>query len=331
MNTDTLVSSVNRVDLAVRVRDVTKTFDDVHALGGVSFSVPSGTVLGILGPNGAGKTTLIDILCTLLPPDGGTAEVAGHDVVTDGAAVRSAISMTGQYAALDETLCGRDNLIFFGRMQGLRRKSAVRRAEQLLERFDLTHAGNRPVYAYSGGMRRRLDIACGLVVAPSIVFLDEPTTGLDPRSRQAVWNLVESLKADGITTLLTTQYLEEADRLSDNIIVLDRGRIVAEGSAEELKQRVGGTYCAATLADPAQATALCSRLREGMGPDHRVAVGLDSVVTLQALDGVDTMAAVIAIAQDAGIALTDVGLRSPSLDDVFMTLTGDPATTNSAP
>ncbi|MFW0783322.1 ATP-binding cassette domain-containing protein [Gordonia sp. CPCC 206044] len=308
---------------AVRVDDVTKSFGEVAALRGVSFEVPRGSVLGILGPNGAGKTTLVDILCTLLPPDSGTATVAGHDVVSDAASVRATISMTGQYAALDETLGGRENLIFFGRMQGLRRPAARERAEHLLDLFDLTHAGKRPVYAYSGGMRRRLDIACGLVVQPSVVFLDEPTTGLDPRSRQAVWGLVESLKADGITTLLTTQYLEEADRLSDNIIVLDKGRVVAEGTADELKQKVGGRYCEAVPAETAQAAHLCTVLRDGLGPQRRVSVGEHATVTLTAPDGVDTMAQVIDLARSAGIGLADVGLRTPSLDDVFLTLTGD--------
>ncbi|MFM9379140.1 ATP-binding cassette domain-containing protein [Gordonia sp. VNK21] len=317
---------------AVHVTDLTKAFDEVHALRGISFTVPAGTVLGILGPNGAGKTTLVDILCTLLPPDSGSAAVAGHDVCEAGNAVRAAISMTGQYAALDETLSGRDNLIFFGRMQGLRRRAAIARADELLARFDLTYAAKRPVYAYSGGMRRRLDIACGLVVRPEVVFLDEPTTGLDPRSRQEVWELVEMLKADDITTLLTTQYLEEADRLSDNIIVLDRGRIVAEGTAAELKARVGGTHCAVIPADPAQTGPLAELLRLRLPGDHRVTGTDGDGVALSAPDGVDTMAEVIALARSAGIALHDIGLRSPSLDDVFFALTGEaPATADAQP
>ncbi|MFT3659820.1 MAG: ATP-binding cassette domain-containing protein [Gordonia sp. (in: high G+C Gram-positive bacteria)] len=307
---------------AVRVTDVTKSFDDVAALTGVSFEVPAGSVLGILGPNGAGKTTLVDILCTLLPPDSGTATVAGHDVVHDGAGVRAAISMTGQYAALDETLSGRDNLIFFGRMQGLRRRAAIARADELLERFELSHTGKRPVYAYSGGMRRRLDIACGLVVEPAVVFLDEPTTGLDPRSRQEVWNLVELLKADGITTLLTTQYLDEADLLSDNIIVLDRGRVVAEGTAAELKERVGGVHCAVTPTEPADVDRLAEVLRAAPGDLRIMSIGADAL-TLTAPDGVDTLAEVIALARGADIALHDIGLATPTLDDVFFALTGD--------
>ncbi|MDL9936851.1 ATP-binding cassette domain-containing protein [Gordonia sp. ABSL1-1] len=308
---------------AVQVVDLHKSFDDVHALRGIGFEVGRGTVLGILGPNGAGKTTLVDVLCTLTQPDSGSAVVAGHDIVDNPAGVRESISMTGQYAALDETLGGRDNLIFFGRMLGLRRRAAQARADELLELFELTYAAKRPVYAYSGGMRRRLDIACGLLVEPSVVFLDEPTTGLDPRSRQAVWSLVEALKAEGITTLLTTQYLEEADRLSDNIIVLDRGQVVAEGSADALKQKVGGTYCAAVLVDDGRTGELCTLLARELGPEHRVGVAGPTTVTMTAPDGVDTMAEVIGIARAAGIGLADLGLRNPSLDDVFLTLTGD--------
>ncbi|MBD0862903.1 ATP-binding cassette domain-containing protein [Gordonia sp. zg691] len=309
---------------AVRVDAITKSFGDVHAVRDISFEVPAGTVLGILGPNGAGKTTLVDILCTLLAPDSGTASVAGRDVVRDAAGVREAISMTGQYAALDETLGGRDNLIFFGRMQGLRRRAARERADHLLEQFDLAEYAKRPVFAYSGGMRRRLDIACGLVVRPEVVFLDEPTTGLDPRSRQAVWGLVESLKADGITTLLTTQYLEEADRLSDSIVVLDKGQVVAEGTAAELKNKVGGTYCEVILDDPLRADALGALLTERLGTEHRPTVGAGATITLTSTDGIATMGEVIAIARDAGIGLADIGLRTPSLDDVFLTLTGSP-------
>ncbi|QMU21816.1 ATP-binding cassette domain-containing protein [Gordonia rubripertincta] len=317
---------------AVRVDAVTKSFGDVHAVRGISFEVPRGSVLGILGPNGAGKTTLVDILCTLITPDSGSATVAGQDVVRNPGGVREAISMTGQYAALDETLGGRDNLIFFGRMQGLRRGAARERADHLLEQFDLAEFGKRPVFSYSGGMRRRLDIACGLVIRPEVVFLDEPTTGLDPRSRQAVWALVEALKADGITTLLTTQYLEEADRLSDNIIVLDKGRVVAEGTAEQLKQKVGGAYCEVVLDDPSRSDEMCGLLRTRLGVDPRQTVGDDTTITLPTTDGVETMGAVIAIAKDAGIRLTDVGLRNPSLDDVFLTLTGSPSgTTEDAP
>ena len=203
----------------------------------------SGEVLGLLGPNGAGKTTMVDILSTLTRPDRGRAQVAGHDVMSDPAGVRRSIMLTGQHVALDDMLTGRENLLMFGRLQGLKKKAARARAEELLDQFDLVDAAARLVSTYSGGMRRRIDIACGLVVRPQVVFLDEPTTGLDPRSRQSIWDLVGDFKQAGIATLLTTQYLEEADVLSDRIIVIDHGTIIAEGTADELKERTGGTYC----------------------------------------------------------------------------------------
>ena len=316
-----------RPEIAVRAVGLSKRFGEVEALRSVSFHVPKGSILGILGPNGAGKSTLVSTLGTLITPDAGTACIAGHDLRTDPAGVRASISMTGQYAALDETLSGRDNLIFFGRMQGLRRPKARDRADYLLERFGLVAAGKRPVQTYSGGMRRRLDIACGLVVRPEVVFLDEPTTGLDPRSRQAVWSLVAALRADGITTLLTTQYLDEADQLADNIILIDRGEVVAEGTAATLKDRVGATYCEVALADAADAETLRDVLAGLLGPGYRCTVTGSGTVTLAAPERVDTMGQVITAARDAGIALRDVGLRSPSLDDVFLTLTGDTSAT----
>uniref|UniRef100_UPI0024539EF1 ATP-binding cassette domain-containing protein n=1 Tax=Nocardia farcinica TaxID=37329 RepID=UPI0024539EF1 len=238
------------VEPAVVVQDVHKSFGEVHALRGISFTAAKASVLGILGPNGAGKTTTVKVLSTLLRPDSGTAIVAGHDVRTDPAGVRRSIMMTGQYAALDENLSGRENLELFGRLMGLGKSAARKRADTLLEEFDLVGAGKRPVRTFSGGMRRRVDIACGLVVRPEVVFLDEPTTGLDPRSRQGVWDLVTVLKDQGITVLLTTQYLEEADVLSDNIIVIDKGTVIAEGTADELKERTGGSYCEVVPLDP---------------------------------------------------------------------------------
>ena len=237
-------------DVAVLVEDVHKSFDDVHALRGISFSAPRGSVLGILGPNGAGKTTMVKVLSTLIRPDSGRAVVAGHDVAESAAEVRRSIMMTGQYAALDDTLSGRENIELFGRLMGLDKKAARTRAHALLEEFDLVDTGKRPVRGYSGGMRRRIDIACGLVVRPKVVFLDEPTTGLDPRSRQGVWSLVEALKAQGITVLLTTQYLEEADVLSDNIIVIDKGTVIAEGTSDQLKAMTGGNFCEVVPVDP---------------------------------------------------------------------------------
>ena len=230
-------------DNAVVVDGIRKSFGSVQALRGISFTVGHGDVLGLLGPNGAGKTTMVDILSTLTRPDEGRAAVAGHDVVSDPAGVRRSIMLTGQQVALDDMLTGRENLVMFGRLQGLKKAAARSRAKELLDQFDLVHAADRRVSTYSGGMRRRIDIACGLVVRPEVVFLDEPTTGLDPRSRQSIWELVSDFKDAGITTLLTTQYLEEADALSDRIIVIDHGTIIAEGTADELKERTGATYC----------------------------------------------------------------------------------------
>ncbi len=230
-NADSGVLMPFSTDAAVLVEDVHKSFKNVHALRGINFTAPPrGTVLGILGPNGAGKTTTVKVLSTLIrPPTSGRAMVAGYDVVRNAPEVRRSIMMTGQFAALDDSLTGRENIELFGRLMGLDRMSAKVRAADLLSQFDLVEAGSRVVRNYSGGMRRRIDIACGLVVRPEVVFLDEPTTGLDPRSRQSVWSLVQSLKEQGITVLLTTQYLEEADLLSDNIIVIDKGAVIAEG------------------------------------------------------------------------------------------------------
>ena len=225
------------------VRGIRKTFGKVVALDDVSFEVGRGEVIGLLGPNGAGKTTMVDILSTLTRPDRGSATVAGYDVVSEPAGVRRSIMVTGQQVAVDDMLTGEQNLVMFGRLYGLSKSAARKRAQELLEQFDLVHAGKRRVSTYSGGMRRRIDIACGLVVQPQVAFLDEPTTGLDPRSRQAIWDLVAGFKKLGIATLLTTQYLEEADALSDRIILIDHGKIIAEGTANELKHRAGGTFC----------------------------------------------------------------------------------------
>ncbi|MFZ2526666.1 MAG: ATP-binding cassette domain-containing protein, partial [Rhodococcus sp. (in: high G+C Gram-positive bacteria)] len=228
---------------ALHVEDVTKCFGEVEALRGVSFTAAPGEVLAVLGPNGAGKTTVVNILATLLRPDSGWALVDGHDVVADAAGVRRSIMLTGQYAALDDALTGFENLVLFARLLGMRRRTARVRAAELIAEFDLDDAAGRPVGRYSGGMRRRIDIACGLVVPPRVVFLDEPTTGLDPRSRQQVWDLIAGFKSRGITTVLTTQYLEEADLLADRIVVVDRGVVVADDTAARLKDRVGGSVC----------------------------------------------------------------------------------------
>ena len=232
---------------AIEVQGLTKSYRAVRVLDGIDLRVPAGTVFALLGPNGAGKTTTVRILATLVEPDGGSARVAGHDVVADRHAVRRRISLTGQYAAIDELQTGRENLEMMGRLRRLPRRAARSRAGELLERFDLIDAGDRRVAGYSGGMRRRLDLAAGLVASPEVIFLDEPTTGLDPRARQSMWDVVTGLADAGVTVFLTTQYLDEAERLADTIAVLDRGRIVAEGTARELKQRVGGARLELTM------------------------------------------------------------------------------------
>lgn len=313
-----------RADKAVTVAGIQKSFGSVAALRDVSFDVERGEVLGLLGPNGAGKTTTVNILSTLIKPDSGKAMIAGHDVVDDPAGVRRSLMLTGQHVSLDDLLTGRENLLMFGRLQGLRKKVAKQRAQELLEQFDLVAAGDRPVGNYSGGMKRRIDIACGLVVRPEVVFLDEPTTGLDPRSRQAIWELVTDFKEAGIATLLTTQYLEEADLLSDRIIVIDKGTVIAEGTADQLKERTGGTYCEIVprqLRDiPEVVRALGTLLPEA----NRAALTETSDrISLPAPDGPKTLMQALQLLSDAGIELTDIALRRPSLDEVFLALTGD--------
>ncbi|MEE2032184.1 ATP-binding cassette domain-containing protein [Rhodococcus chondri] len=321
-------------DQSVLVEDVHKSYGDVHALKGISFSAPAGSVLGILGPNGAGKTTMVKVLSTLVRPTRGRAVVAGHDVVAEPAAVRRSIMMTGQFAALDETLTGRENLILFGRLMGLDRASARHRADELLREFDLVDAGRRPVKGYSGGMRRRVDIACGLVVRPEVVFLDEPTTGLDPRSRQGVWALVSALKNQGITVLLTTQYLEEADVLSDNIIVIDKGTVIAEGTANELKASTGGSYCEIVPVEPQAVPRLVEALGDMVPSDIRAELaspGDHDRVSIPAGDGAATLTEVLRRVEPLQIELADIGLRRPSLDDVFLSLTGHTASAAVSP
>ncbi|TVS83564.1 ATP-binding cassette domain-containing protein [Mycobacterium helveticum] len=311
---------------AVVVNGIRKTFGSVVALTDISFKVGRGEVLGLLGPNGAGKTTTVDILSTLTRPDGGHAEVAGHDVVSDPAAVRRSIMLTGQHVALDEMLTGRENLLMFGRLQGLKKSRARSRATELLAQFDLVDAADRRVSTYSGGMRRRIDIACGLVVQPEVVFLDEPTTGLDPRSRQSIWKLVSDFKEAGIATLLTTQYLEEADALSDRIIVINHGRIIAEGTADELKERTGGTYCEIVPRDlgdlPAAARALGSLLPE---KNRGTLTGASDRIAMPAPDGANTLVQALGRLNEANIDLVDIALRRPSLDEVFLALTSQDA------
>ena len=287
------------------------------ALQGVTFSVPSGSICALLGHNGAGKTTAIKILSTLIRPTSGQAIVAGYDVVGNPAEVRASIGVTGQDAALDPLLTGRENLILFSRLRGMKRKQARVRADELIEQFDLVNAANRPVMDYSGGMRRRIDIAAALVIPPKVLFLDEPTTGLDPRSRRDVWSLVASLASQDVTVLLTTQYLEEADVLSDSVVILDSGRVIASGTAEDLKRRVGFGFCQLTPVNaedlPRVALALAD-LGE-VEKDTR-----ENTVSVPAPDGAATLTEVLRRVDRLGIELIDISLRKPSLDEVFLHL-----------
>jgi ABC-2 type transport system ATP-binding protein len=313
-------------DKAVIVAGIKKSFGEVAALRDVSFEVERGEVLGLLGPNGAGKTTTVNILSTLITPDSGRALIAGHDVVSDPAGVRRSLMLTGQHAALDDLLTGRENLLMFGRLQGLKKKVAKERAQELLEQFDLVEAGDRAVGNYSGGMKRRIDIACGLVVRPEVVFLDEPTTGLDPRSRQAIWELVTDFKEAGIATLLTTQYLEEADLLSDRIIVIDKGTVIAEGTADQLKERTGGTYCEIVPRQLRDIPFMAKVLGTMLPDTHRAALSDTSDrISMPAPDGPKTLMEALRRLSEADIELMDIALRRPSLDEVFLALTGQEA------
>jgi daunorubicin resistance ABC transporter ATP-binding subunit len=307
----------------IEVKEISKRFGSTQALADVDLAVARGTVLALLGPNGAGKTTLVKILTTLLKPDAGRARVAGYDVVRDASALRPMIGLAGQYAAVDELLSGRENLELVGLWYHLDKRVYRQRAQQVLERFSLVEAGNRLVKTYSGGMRRRLDIGASLIGRPPVLFLDEPTAGLDPRTRNELWLFIEELVRDGTTVLLTTQYMEEADRLADRIVVLDSGRIIADGTAEHLKEQLGGDVLDVQVSDPAtleRAAALLVELGDGrphMDRDQRR-------VSLPTTGGTSLLIAVGRKLEDAGIALDDLGIRRPSLDDVFLTLTGAP-------
>ena len=321
-------------ETAIECRDLAKSFGRSSpalqpALQGVSFTVARASVCALLGHNGAGKTTTINILSTLVRPTAGSARVAGFDVEHQSAEVRASIGVTGQSAALDEFLTARENLTLFGQLRGLRHRSARRRADELIERFDMGHAADRRVSTYSGGMRRRIDIAVALVVPPRVLFLDEPTTGLDPRSRRDVWDLVSALRHQSVTVLLTTQYLEEADVLSDSIIVLDSGRVVASGTADDLKRRVGVSYCQVTPADPIDLPEIATALADfaGCGTDCGALIDQRArAVSVPAPDGVATFGEVFRRLDGLGIELADISLRKPSLDEAFLDLTS-PAVT----
>lgn len=306
--------------VAILADGLVKTFKgDVRALCGVSLEVPAGTVFGLLGPNGAGKTTVVNILTTLMRPDSGRAEVAGFDVVADPAAVRRSIGLAGQFAAVDEILTGAENLTLVGRLNHLSASQARVRARELLDDFGLGDAGDRAAKTYSGGMRRRLDLAAALVARPPVLFLDEPTTGLDPRSRLELWAVIEDLVRGGTTLLLTTQYLEEADRLAQQIAVVDHGRVIAEGTSAELKGRMGGALIEVRLADARQAEAVTGTLA-GAG-DGEVTVH-DDTLHVPAKNGTVVLGEVVRRLDREGVTARGLQLREPSLDDVFMFLTG---------
>ncbi len=318
------MASPSSADLAVEARGLVKRFGSHVAVDGVDLEVPRGAIYGLLGPNGAGKTTVVRLLTTLLNPDGGRASIDGIDVVAQPTRVRARIGLTGQYAAVEERLTATENLHMIGRLYRLDRTEVRRRAASLLERFDLVDAADRVVKGYSGGMRRRLDIAMSLIARPSVLFLDEPTTGLDPRSRLAMWELIEELEHDGTTVLLTTQYLDEADRLAQRIVVIDTGRIIAEGTSDELKDQIGGDRLSVTIARSENAGRAIEALRPlSRGPvalDPSEASGRHLLAAISAGDRVVPSA--IRALDDAGVDVLDVEVRRPTLDDVFLTLTG---------
>ncbi len=312
------------VNAAIEVEGLVKRYKETVALAGIDFSVPEATVLGLLGPNGAGKTTAVRILSTLIKPDEGRATVFGLDVDTQADEVRSTIGLTGQYAAVDEYLTGFENLEMIGRLYQLGKAESRQRAGALLERFDLAHAGNRIAKTYSGGMRRRLDVAASLIAQPRVLFLDEPTTGLDPRSRLGMWEFIEELVKEGTTILLTTQYLDEADRLADSIVVIDEGKVIARGTADELKSQVGGERLEITVAHASELPPLRDLLAP-LAVDDPLSNEQTRRLTIPVTGGVDVLRDALSRLEGSSIKVVDVGLRRPDLDDVFMTLTGHAA------
>ncbi|WP_411105716.1 ATP-binding cassette domain-containing protein [Streptomyces sp. cmx-4-9] len=309
---------------AIYAEGLVKTFGDVRALDGVDLDVPEGTVLGLLGPNGAGKTTTVRVLTTLLRPDSGKAVVAGIDVLKHPNEVRRAIGLSGQFAAVDEYLTGRENLQMVGQLYQMKAKAAKARADELLERFTLAAAADRPAKTYSGGMRRRLDLAAALVVSPPVMFMDEPTTGLDPRNRQQLWGIIQELVAGGTTLLLTTQYLEEADHLAHDICVVDQGKVIARGTSDQLKARTGGERVEVVVHDRDR-IASAREVLAGFGKGETTVEDHTRKLTVPVSGGAKLLAEVIRELDGRGIEIDDIGLRRPTLDDVFISLTGHAA------
>jgi oleandomycin transport system ATP-binding protein len=308
------------MEYVIRAEGLKKRFGETQALAGVDIRARRGTVLGVLGPNGAGKTTAVRTLATLIKPDEGHAEVCGFDVVKDAARVRRLISLTGQYASVDEELTGVENLVMIARLVGHSRAESKRRAHELLGRFELESAGGRAAKTYSGGMRRRLDLAAGLVNDPQVIYLDEPTTGLDPRARNAVWDTVRGLVTEGATVLLTTQHLDEAEALADQIVVFDRGRVVADGTAEELKEKIGGQTLAVRAMDRARTPEVAEVVARVTGAPPEV--DAETGLVTAPLDDPATLTTVVRGLDEAGVVASELALRRPSLDEVFLSLTG---------
>jgi ABC-2 type transport system ATP-binding protein len=307
--------------LAIKASGLAKAYGDVIALNGIDIEVEQGTVLGLLGPNGSGKTTTVRILATLLQADSGSASVGGFDVATQPDEVRSVIGLTGQYAAVDEYLTGRENLELFGRLFHLSKFDAAKRAAELLDRFDLSDAADRGIKGYSGGMRRRLDLAASLIGRPNVLFLDEPTTGLDPRSRQGMWSVIEDLIAEGTTVLLTTQYLEEADQLANKIVVLDQGNVIAKGTSNELKSQVGGDRIEIVVESAQDVSKAAIAIAE-FGSAPAITEDLTKTILLPVAGGSTAIVNIVRKLDENNISIADIALRRPTLDDVFLSLTG---------
>jgi ABC-2 type transport system ATP-binding protein len=305
--------------MAVEAQELVKIFDDNYAVNGIDLTIPAGGIYGVLGPNGAGKTTTIRMLATLLKPDSGSARVFGYDVVKDSHIVRQLIGVTGQYASVDEKLSATENLFIFSRLLGLSRRDAKRKTSELLEEFGLTEAAKRPLAKYSGGMRRRLDLAASLINQPPLIFLDEPTTGLDPRTRNQMWNTIRRLVKEGSTVVLTTQYLDEADQLADRIAVIDRGKVIADGTPAQLKARVGRASLELIIADPEKHARATEIIEQILLTEVHVTAG--SVLTAPLADA-EVITDLLLALRDAQILLSGVSVKSPSLDEVFLTLTG---------